>query len=102
MRGDNLQDVGRRDRLVIFRQKILERFARELDRDAISGERGECHDAIQMPLELADVGTYSLGDEQRDVVRQIEFLLLRFLAEDGHFRFEIGRLDVGNQAPLES
>ena len=55
-----------------------------------------------MAFELADVRAHALGDEKRDFVRQIDSLLFRFLAKDGHFRFEIGWLDVGDESPLES
>ena len=55
-----------------------------------------------MTLELANVRANALGDEERDFVRQIDFLVFRFFAEDGDLGFEIGRLDVGDQSPFES
>ena len=34
-------------------------------------------------------------------MRKIDFLVLRFFSQDRHLRFEVGRLDVGDESPFE-
>ena len=65
-------------------------------------ERGLGRQANERPLELADVAADHLGDEQADLVGELDVLELRLLAHDGHPRLELGRLDVGDEAPLEA
>ena len=68
----------------------------------VAGQRRERRDAVEVPFELADVRAHALGDEERDFVRQVDLLLFRFLAKDRDLRLEVGRLDVGDQSPLEA
>ncbi len=56
----------------------------------------------QRALKLAHVGAHVRGDEQRHIRRQLHLLALRLLLQDGDLGFEIGRLNVGDQAPLEA
>src|SRR5688572_5388710 len=37
----------------------------------------------------------------RDIARQVEAVDLRLLFEDGDARFHVGRLEIGDQSPLE-
>ena len=59
-------------------------------------------DPDQRALELADVVADVGGDEREDLRRDAaEVLGLGLLAEDGEAGLELGRLDVGDEAPLE-
>ena len=58
--------------------------------------------AGQRAFELADVGADVGRDEERDVGGQRALLALGLLLQDGDLGFEIGRLNVGDQAPLEA
>ena len=69
---------------------------------ALAGQRGVDGDLVEVTFQLADVRAHALGDEERHFLRQVEPLVLRLLAEDGHLRLEVGRLDVGGEAPFEA
>ena len=65
-------------------------------------EAGVGGDPDQRALELADVVADVGGDEREDLVGDAaEVLGLGLLAEDGEAGLELGRLDVGDEAPLE-
>ena len=70
--------------------------------DGLPVQAGVRRDADEGALELADV----VGDVGRDVaehlVRDIGSLPLRLLTEDREPGLELGRLDVGDQTPLEA
>jgi hypothetical protein len=56
----------------------------------------------QRALELADVARDLRGDELEHVRRSGQPVLRGLLAQDGDAGLEVGRLDVGLQAPLEA
>src|SRR2546427_7837636 len=51
--------------------------------------------------QLADVGLDPARDEVGDVVAQAHALVRGLLLDDGHAGLEVGRLDVGDQPPLD-
>jgi hypothetical protein len=63
---------------------------------------GEGRDADQRTLELADVGADDVGEVQGDLVGDRDAVVLGLLAEDGDAGLEVGRLDVGDEAPVEA
>ena len=63
------------------------------------GERG---DADQRTLQLADVALDLRRDQFEDVVGNSDAVHLRLLAQNGDAGLEVGWLNVGDQAPLES
>ncbi len=65
-------------------------------------ERRVRDDADQRAFELADVRRNDFGDERRHFVGNRNILALGLLAQNSFARFEIGRLDIGEQPPLES
>ena len=70
--------------------------------DFHAGERGVGHQADQRAFELANVRFDRAGDVFGDVIRQAHSLAFRLLLQNGDFGFEIGRLDIGDQAPFET
>lgn len=55
-----------------------------------------------MRLEFADVALDPAGDELEHIVGHVEPVHPCLLTEDGDARLEFRRLDVGDQAPLET
>ncbi len=64
-------------------------------------QRRERGDADQRTLEFADVALDAAGDELEDVAGHVEPIHLRLLAQNRDAGLEFGRLNVGDQAPLE-
>ena len=60
------------------------------------------HQADQRAFQLAHVGADVGGDEQRHIGRQRDLLLLGLLLQNRDLGLEIGRLNVGDQTPLEA
>ena len=54
--------------------------------------------SFQLPHVRADVGS----DVQSNIGWQRDFLLLGFLLQNGDLGFKVGRLDIGNESPLEA
>ena len=73
---------------------------RQVDRGA--GERPVGDQADERAFQLAHVAANVAGDELGDIVGQGDMLALGLLLQNGDLGFKIGRLDVGNQAPLEA
>ena len=59
-------------------------------------------DAVEGPFELADVGGHLAGDELERLGVHAHALLLRLGAQDGDAGLEVGRGQVGDEAPLEA
>ena len=53
-------------------------------------------------FKLADAGLRAGCHEDADVLRQVHSFGFGLLVENGHLRFEVGRLDVDLQAPFEA
>ncbi|MBG9885101.1 hypothetical protein ABE10_00575, partial [Bacillus toyonensis] len=101
--GGGGDDVGRRDDVVLgLVDDVAENRLREghVERRAVEArERG---DADEGALELTDVRGDDRCDVLQHLVRDVQGLTLRLLAEDGDAGLEVGRLDVGDEAPLEA
>ena len=85
------------------RQQVGEDLARDLlgERRPVQARVGG--DPDERALELADVVADVGRDEPEDLVGDAaEVLGLGLLAEDGEAGLELGRLDVGDEAPLEA
>ena len=80
----------------------MQRLLGECEVDLAAGEARVGDQADQATLELADVGAYLAGDEEGDVLGNLDPLGLRLLAQDGDLRLDVRRLDVGDQAPFEA
>ena len=74
----------------------------EVDAHLAAAQRAEGDHARERALELADVGLDATGDQVGDVVGQPDPLDRGLLLEDRDPRLEVGRLDVGDEAPLEA
>ena len=86
-----------------MRVDVTEDVLGELDGERTVGERRERDDSRESTFELADVGRDAAGDEREHLgVVDGDALRLDTLAENRDPRLEVGRLDVGEQAPLES
>ena len=70
--------------------------------DALAGERRLRREADQRALELANVRSDHLREEERHVVVEREALDRRLVAHDRHARLELGDLDVGDEPPREA
>ena len=71
-------------------------------RQFFAGEGGEGGDADQGAFQAADVGANAVGEESDDFLRQLDAHGLFLLAQNGHARFDIGRLHFRDQAPFEA
>ena len=73
-----------------------------LQRDRRAGQRGVGDQFDQRAFQFPHVGFGFGGDEDAHVVRQRDAFHLGLLVQDGHLGFEVGRLNVGHQAPFEA
>ena len=86
-----------------LRVHVLQHVLCQLDGERAVGERRERHDTGQRALEFADVRGDAARDERQHLgIRDRETLRLDALAQDGDARLEVGGLDVGEKAPLET
>ena len=85
-----------------LRDGALEDFGGQVGRNRRLRQRGVGDDANQRALELADVRRDDLGDERRHLVGHRNILALGLFPQNRFARFEIGRLNVGEQSPFES
>ena len=83
-------------------QQVGEEVLGQLDGDRDVVEAGEGGDADERPLELADVRRHLRGDELECLRRHLDLVALGLVAQDRQARLEVGRLDVGDEAPLEA
>src|SRR5690606_5682518 len=83
-------------------QHPAERLACEVDRDLATGQRRIGQQLDDRALELADARSAMLRDELEDLVVQDELVLVGLLPQDRDAGLEVGRLDVGDEPPLES
>ncbi len=85
-----------------LREHVLQHVLGELDRHRAAGEGRERDDAGERTLELADVRRDAAGDEGEHLrLGDVDPVRLDLLAQDGDARLEVGRLDVGDEAPFE-
>ena len=85
------------------REEVGEHLLGDLLGELGAVEAGVGGDPDQRALELADVVADVGGDERQHLGRDAaEVLGLGLLAEDGEAGLELGRLDVGDEAPLEA
>ena len=82
--------------------ELLEALLRGGQRDLHAVQLAPGDEPHQRAFKLAHVGAHVRGDEERDIGGQVHLLALRLLLQDGDLGFEIGRLNVGDQAPLEA
>ena len=87
--------------LAALGDQVLEHDLGQGHVDLLAVEVGERRDPDQGTLELADVGLDLAGDELQHVGRRREPVHRGLLPEDRDAGLEVGRLDVGDQAPLE-
>src|SRR5882672_7512165 len=73
-----------------------------LDAEFFTGERRERSDANESPFKPANVSPDAIGQEIDDIIWQFDAHELRLLVKDGEAHFDIGRLQIGNEAPLEA
>ena len=81
--------------------QIVEQLLGEVGADRDVVEAGVGGDPDQRALELTDVGGDVRGDELERLGRHRTVVALGLVAQDGEAGLEVGRLDVGDQAPLE-
>ena len=103
MFGDGAQDVFGVDGLnFLAADEVAENFFGGMEGDGpflqlAVGEQGD-----ECAFELADVGGDAGGDVAQDFGRQGDILFGGLVLENGHAGFEVGHLDVGDQAPFEA
>src|SRR3990170_8601606 len=99
--ADATLDVVDRDEAFLGAPDVGEYLLREVEAELAAGEAAEGADAHEGALEFADVGLDLVRDEVGEIVGEGHAVELGLLLEDGDAGLEVGRLDVGDQAPLE-
>ena len=99
--GDLPLDVLDGDDLLVLAPEFGEDLLGQLHAHLAAGEGAEGDHPGERALELADVGLDAAGDEVGHVVGEPHPVDLGLLLEDRDPGLEVGRLDVGDQAPLE-
>src|SRR5690606_7666892 len=103
VRGDDLLDALDRQRgLARLSGGVAQDLAYERFGDGEALELRERGDADESTFELAHVRTHQGGEVDRDVLRNRDVLVLRLLAQDRDAGLEVGRLHVGDEAPVEA
>ena len=74
----------------------------ELDADGHAAHVGVGDDPVERALELADVADDLARDELQHVGADVDVLLLGLGAQDRDARLEVGRRQVGDEAPFEA
>ncbi len=81
-----------------FAQQILHHIMGEF----LAGEMGVGRHTNQRALEAANVSADAIGEEGQYVPGNFHAHALHFVAQNGEAGFHIGRLKVGDQAPLKT
>jgi hypothetical protein len=90
------------DHAFIGTENIAQRFLGDRKRDLQPFKRAVGDQPDQGAFKFPDVGFDLARDVERDIVGNLDVLLVRLLLDNGNFRFEIGGLNIGNQAPFKS
>src|SRR5271155_498997 len=67
-----------------------------------AGERRVGHQADERAFELANIGFDGAGDVLGYFVGELDAFAFGFFLQNGDFGFEIGQLNIGDQAPFEA
>src|SRR6266852_7719 len=90
------------DLLLLRGDDVLEHLLGGGQVDVGAGQRSVSQQASQRALELADIRFDRAGDEFGHLVGQWHALAFGLLLQDGDLGLQVGRLDIGDQAPLEA
>src|SRR5690625_4607698 len=101
-RGLGDDERGRDFGFAAFGDEVLEDDLCQSEVDLLAIEAREGGRSDERTLEFADVGLDLARDELQNVRRRGELLRCGLLAEDRDPGLEIGRLDVGDEPPLEA
>src|SRR5712664_2298237 len=99
---DALLDEVNGDALFLGCNDVAQHLLGGSQRNRGAGEGSVSHQASKSAFKLANVGLDGSRDVFRNVIGQREAVVFGFLLQNSDFRFEIGRLNVGNQSPLET
>lgn len=83
-------------------QEITKDALTQIDGQRLAGEVRERGDSDERTFEFTDVVRDAFGDEHQHVVWNVTLGDLGLLLKDGETCFDVGRLNVGDQAHLES
>ena len=98
-----VNDAFHRDlRRHIVVQNVGNYLLRRRDGDLFVIEKILRLELFDRALELADIGFELGGDELADLVGEVDVEQLRLALDDGDARFDVGRLDVGDQILLKA
>src|SRR4029077_2824375 len=100
--ADALLDQVDRDALFLRRDDVAQDLLSRRERNGGARQRGVGHQTREGAFELAYVGLDGARDVLGDVVRQREAVILGFFLQDRDLGLEVGWLNVGDQAPLET
>ena len=100
--GDGALDGLDGDLAHLHVNELLEALLRGCERDLHAVQLAPGDEPHQRAFELAHVGADVRGDKERHIGGQVHLLAFGFLEQDGDLGFEIGRLNVGDKAPLEA
>jgi len=101
-RGHVFLDVVDADHLLTVVQNVLQGLSGHGLVDIASRQGGISPQAGQGTFQLPDIGSQIGSQEEAHFVGKGNIEEFSFLAEDGHFGFNIGRLNIGNQAPTDA
>ncbi len=101
--GDGALDLFEGDGFYFFvSNKITQDFFNHGERDFLFVEAAVCQYGDKGAFEFADVGGDIGGDEPQDFGGYDEVFFTRLVLKNGHAGFEVGRLDIHNEAPFEA
>ena len=91
-----------RNALFLLRQDVLEHVLSQWQGESSTHKLGVGEHAGQGTLQLTDVGADTARDVLGHVRGQEGILRLGLTHQNGNFGFQVGRLDISDQAPLEA
>ena len=95
-------DVFDGELAVVRVQQVFEGFAGEFQRNRAVVEIGIDAATVERAFEFAHVRAQMLGDEEGNIVIQVDAVEGGFLFQDGDAHFQLGRLNLHGQPPVEA
>src|SRR5271168_2731003 len=100
--ADALLDLLDGDLLLLRLDNIFQDLLRGGKIQFRAGEGSVGHQADERAFELADIGFDGAGDVLGDFIGELHAFAFGFFLQNGDFGFEIGQLNIGDQAPFEA
>jgi len=87
---------------VFFHDNVLEDVLGHEKGDFLARKAGVCAQTNKHPFQFPYVARGTGSEEEGHVVGNVYLVHIGFSLKDGHFGFDVRRLDIRNQTPFET